>query len=153
VYTDACYVSNNLTLKSKLLLTCALAPFTQQKTHQHFMGCHKTISNRQKTMRGSEKTANPPQWLYEPLDCTKLSMLVITRVIYEHVKSEAAQAGFALVDPAPSSTYSQGCQAAGLLSSKSPTSMGSVTRTISSFQPYVLSSPGKRTPSKKHLLK
>lgn len=31
---------------------------------------------------------------------------------------------------------------------KSPTSMGSVTRTTSSFQPYVLSSPDKRTASK-----
>jgi hypothetical protein len=35
------------------------------------------------------------------------------------------------------------CTRAGSL--KSPASMGSVTRTISSFQPYVLSSPDKRT--------
>lgn len=84
----------------------------------------------------------------EDLDFTKFLVLIIMLVIYKPVKPEAAPSGLALVDPASSSTCSCDSRAPGLLSLKSSTSIGSVTRTISSFQPHVLSSPGKRTASK-----
>lgn len=141
-----------LLLKSKLLLTSALPHFTQAKIQQYFMGCYKIANQRQRKMwkvrspTKFKKTEYSPQWLDEHLDLTKLSMLIIVHVIYEHVKWEAAQAELALVDLA-SSACSWNDQAPGLLSLKSLTSMGSVTRTIGSFQPYVLSSPGERTAS------
>lgn len=74
------------------------------------------------------------------MDFTKLSMLMTVRVIYKHVSQglpRRACPGTPYVLP----TCSRGSRVPWLLSLESLTSMGSVTRTIGSFQPYVLSSP------------
>lgn len=114
------------------------------------MGCPQNHKLKIKvgSLTNFRKAGHQPQLADEPLDFTKLSMLMIMRVIYKHVSQglpRRACPGTPCVLP----TCSRASRAPRLLSLKGLPSMGSVTRTISSFQPYVLSSPPVKGPLQK----
>lgn len=142
-HTCAGYV-HNTPRKSKLFLSSALNPTTQTVTHLHFRACPKIVTQWLKTLKfWKSRTSSSGQTV-----TTWILAILNARNSACELQARGCAGRTGPQTPSVVLHMFLGLPATRTGSLKSPTSMDSVTRTISGFQPYVFSSPHKRIASK-----